>query len=162
MSLVRRMVALRSCRAPPAARGPARAAWARRWWSVLSTAVQQAHVLFPGQRRVGCQPWTRFWHPHLPTPSIGSRSADWPALKRDRAIGNDHGSEKRSAKKKKKKKTDRRPPSPYSPMPAKVLAFQAPDPRPRPLQSLVACLRGARRGSAAGPSGMTQEHVPSL
>ncbi|CAE7820944.1 unnamed protein product, partial [Symbiodinium sp. KB8] len=42
MSLVRRLVALRSCRAPPAARGPAHAAWARRWWSVLSTAVQQA------------------------------------------------------------------------------------------------------------------------
>ena len=37
-----RLVALRSWRGPPAARGPARAAWARRWWSVLSAAVQQA------------------------------------------------------------------------------------------------------------------------
>ena len=27
---------------PTAVRGPARADWARRWWSVLSTAVQQA------------------------------------------------------------------------------------------------------------------------
>ena len=42
MSLLRRLVALRSCRAPPAVRGPAQAAWARPWWSVLSTAVQQA------------------------------------------------------------------------------------------------------------------------
>ena len=42
MSFVRRLVALRSCQAPPAVRGPARAAWARRWWSVLSSAVQRA------------------------------------------------------------------------------------------------------------------------
>ena len=28
------------CRAPPAVRGPAQAAWARRWWSILSVAVQ--------------------------------------------------------------------------------------------------------------------------
>ena len=39
MLLVRRLVARR---APPAVRGPARAAWARRWWSVLSAAVQKA------------------------------------------------------------------------------------------------------------------------
>ena len=57
---------------------------------------------------------------------------------------------------------DRRPPAPYSPMPAEVLAFQAPDPCPLPLQSFVACLRGARRGSAAGPSGMTNEHLRTL
>ena len=42
MSLVRRLVALRACPAPPAVRSPARAAWAKRWWSVPSTAVQQA------------------------------------------------------------------------------------------------------------------------
>ena len=32
----------RACRAPPAVRGPAHAAWARRWWSILSVAVQRA------------------------------------------------------------------------------------------------------------------------
>ena len=42
MLLVRRLVALHSCRAPPAVRGPAQAAWARRWWSVLFAAVQKA------------------------------------------------------------------------------------------------------------------------
>ena len=34
--------ALRAHRAPPAMRAPAKAAWARRWWSVLSVAVQHA------------------------------------------------------------------------------------------------------------------------
>ena len=56
MALVRRLVALRSCRAPPPVRVPARAAWARRWWSVLSTAVQQAigHMALGRARAV---PW---------------------------------------------------------------------------------------------------------
>ncbi|CAE7938431.1 ccdc135, partial [Symbiodinium necroappetens] len=40
--LVRRLVALRALKAPPAMRAPAKAAWACRWWSVLSVAVQQA------------------------------------------------------------------------------------------------------------------------
>ena len=40
--LVRRLVALRALKAPPAMRPPTKAAWARRWWSVLSVAVQQA------------------------------------------------------------------------------------------------------------------------
>ncbi|OLP92739.1 hypothetical protein AK812_SmicGene25421 [Symbiodinium microadriaticum] len=39
LSVVRRLVALSSWRAPPAVRGPARAAWARRWFSA---ALQQA------------------------------------------------------------------------------------------------------------------------
>jgi len=42
VQLVRRLVALRAHRAPPAVRAPAKAAWARHWWSVLSVAVQQA------------------------------------------------------------------------------------------------------------------------
>ena len=79
------LVALRSCRAPPAVRSLARAAWARRRWSVLSTAVQQAigHTALgraravPGPaRRVGCRPWMRCWHSRLPTPPAGSRCAD--------------------------------------------------------------------------------------
>ncbi|OLQ08377.1 hypothetical protein AK812_SmicGene8160 [Symbiodinium microadriaticum] len=42
VKLVQRLVALRAHRAPPAVRASAKAAWARRWWSVLSVAVQQA------------------------------------------------------------------------------------------------------------------------
>ena len=42
VKLVQRLVALRAHRAPPAVRAPAKAAWARRWWSLLSVAVQQA------------------------------------------------------------------------------------------------------------------------
>ena len=86
---------LRSCRARPAVRGPARAAWARRCWSVLATTVQQAidHTALgraravpgPGQRRV----------PALDEVLAGLRSADWPAPQRDRAIG-DRGTERRS------------------------------------------------------------------
>ena len=100
MSLVRRLVALRSCRAPPAARGPAHAAWARRWWSVLSTAVQQAtgHTALGragvGRRRVGCQPGTRCWHWRLPTRQPASAAltcADRLALTRDRTVGADCG-----------------------------------------------------------------------
>ena len=42
VKLVQRLVALRAHPAPPAVRAPAKAAWARRWWSLLSVAVQQA------------------------------------------------------------------------------------------------------------------------
>ena len=42
VQLVRRLVALRAHRTPPAVRAPAKAARARRWWSMLSVAVQQA------------------------------------------------------------------------------------------------------------------------
>ena len=41
LNLVRRLVALRAHRAPPGVRAPARTAWARRWWSMLSVSVQQ-------------------------------------------------------------------------------------------------------------------------
>ena len=41
-SVVRRLVRLRACRAPAPLRAAAGVAWARRWWSALSVACQQA------------------------------------------------------------------------------------------------------------------------
>ncbi|CAE7037427.1 unnamed protein product, partial [Symbiodinium natans] len=41
-SVVRRLVRLRACRAPAPLRAVAGVAWARRWWSALSVACQQA------------------------------------------------------------------------------------------------------------------------
>ena len=41
-TFVRDLVRLKANRAPPALRAAAFAAWARRWWGMLSVAVQQA------------------------------------------------------------------------------------------------------------------------
>ena len=54
----------------------------------------------------------------------------------------------------------RRPPEPYDPMPSKIANF-APH-EPCPLSAFLACLRTARRGAAAGPSGATAEHLRIL
>ncbi|CAE7314420.1 unnamed protein product [Symbiodinium sp. CCMP2592] len=56
----------------------------------------------------------------------------------------------------------RRPPTPYAPLPQDIATYQAADPCPFPLPAFVACLRSARRGAAAGPSGATNEHVRIL
>ena len=40
--LVRQIVRVRALRAPPALRASASSAWARRWWGMLSIAVQHA------------------------------------------------------------------------------------------------------------------------
>ena len=40
--LLRDLVRVRACRAPPALRSAAASGWTRRWWSMLSVAVQQA------------------------------------------------------------------------------------------------------------------------
>ena len=42
LRFVRDLLRLRACRAPPTVRQAAAAGWARRWWSVLSVAVQAA------------------------------------------------------------------------------------------------------------------------
>ena len=54
---------------------------------------------------------------------------------------------------------DRRPPEAYGPHDADVLGFQPDQPCAFPQQAFVACLQSARRGSAAGPSGATNEHL---
>ena len=41
-ALVRQLVRVRALRAPPALRAAASTAWTRRWWGMLSTAVQHA------------------------------------------------------------------------------------------------------------------------
>ena len=41
-ALVRQLVRVRALRAPPALRAAASSAWTRRWWGMLSTAVQHA------------------------------------------------------------------------------------------------------------------------
>ena len=52
----------------------------------------------------------------------------------------------------------RRPPEPYAPL-AEATLRHAPDhPCPLPQLAFLECLRSARRGSAAGPSGATNEH----
>ena len=56
----------------------------------------------------------------------------------------------------------RRPSEPYGPIAGEVLEFQPPEPCPLPLAAFVEGLRGARRGSAAGPSGATNEHLRIL
>ncbi|CAE7730172.1 unnamed protein product [Symbiodinium sp. CCMP2592] len=56
----------------------------------------------------------------------------------------------------------RRPPTPYAPLPQDIATYQADDPCPFPLPAFVACLRSARRGAAAGPSGATNEHLRIL
>ncbi|CAE7683973.1 unnamed protein product [Symbiodinium sp. CCMP2592] len=56
----------------------------------------------------------------------------------------------------------RRPPTPYAPLPQDIATYQAADPCPFPLPAFVACLRSARRGAAAGPSGATNEHLRIL
>ena len=42
LHLVRRLLRLRACRAPPSLRAAAAAGWSRRWWGLLSTAAQKA------------------------------------------------------------------------------------------------------------------------
>ena len=56
----------------------------------------------------------------------------------------------------------RRPPTPYAQLPQDIAAFRADSPCPFPLPAFVACLRTARRGAAAGPSGATNEHLRIL
>ena len=41
-ALVRQLVRVRALRAPPALRAAASSAWTRRWWGMMSTAVQHA------------------------------------------------------------------------------------------------------------------------
>eukprot|EP00439_Symbiodinium_sp_Y106_P071144 s352_g12.t1 len=48
--LVRQLVRVRALRAPPALRAVASSAWARRWWGMLSIAVQHAVVVVRPQR----------------------------------------------------------------------------------------------------------------
>ena len=55
----------------------------------------------------------------------------------------------------------RRPSEPYGPVAREVLEFP-PEVCPLPLAAFVEGLRGARRGSAAGPSGATNEHLRIL
>ena len=50
--LVQQLVRVRALRAPPALRAAASSAWARRWWGMLSTAVQHAD----GGTARGCSP----------------------------------------------------------------------------------------------------------
>ena len=57
---------------------------------------------------------------------------------------------------------ERRPPVPYAPLPDSVLRHVPAEPCPLPLQDFLRCLRSARRGSAAGPSGTTNEHLRIL
>ena len=53
----------------------------------------------------------------------------------------------------------RRPPEPYAPL-AEATLRHAPDhPCPLPQLAFLECLRSARRGSAAGPPGATNEHL---
>ena len=56
----------------------------------------------------------------------------------------------------------RRPPAEYAPLTPDVTGFQPAEPCPFPLPAFVACLRSARRGAAAGPSGATNEHLRIL
>ena len=42
LRFMRDMVRIRACRAPPTVRRAAASGWARRWWSIVSVAVQQA------------------------------------------------------------------------------------------------------------------------
>ena len=57
---------------------------------------------------------------------------------------------------------ERRPPAPQVPLSAAVLSHQPDAVCPLPESVLLGCLRGARRGSAAGPSGATSEHLRLL
>ena len=56
----------------------------------------------------------------------------------------------------------RRPPTPYGPIGEDLRHAHPAQPSPISLRALVHCLRGARRGSAARPSGMTNEHLRLL
>ena len=56
----------------------------------------------------------------------------------------------------------RRPPEPYDPMPSEIANFAPHEPCPLSLPAFLACLRTARRGAAAGPSGATAEHLRIL
>jgi len=57
---------------------------------------------------------------------------------------------------------ERRPPAPYAPLPDATLRHVPDRPCPLPLQAFDHCVRSARRGSAAGPSGGKNEHVRIL
>ncbi|CAE7442537.1 unnamed protein product [Symbiodinium sp. CCMP2592] len=56
----------------------------------------------------------------------------------------------------------RRPSRPYAPMPAHILDFRPEGNSQLPAHVLCTALRTARRGSAPGPSGMTNEHLRVL
>ena len=56
----------------------------------------------------------------------------------------------------------RRPPAPYAPLPEPVLQHAPAEACPLPLPAFLRCLRSARRGSAPGPSGATNEHIRIL
>ena len=57
---------------------------------------------------------------------------------------------------------ERRPPELQVPLPDAVLTHRPAVACTLPADGLLACLRGARRGSAAGPSGTTNEHLRLL
>ena len=56
----------------------------------------------------------------------------------------------------------RRPAETHGPMSPDIAAFQPGEPCPFPLHPFLTCLRTARRGAAAGPSGATNEHLRTL
>ena len=57
---------------------------------------------------------------------------------------------------------ERRPPVPYAALDAHVIQFRPAEACSLTQASFIAALRGARRGAAAGPSGMTNEHLRIL
>ena len=57
---------------------------------------------------------------------------------------------------------ERRPPVPYAALDAHVIQFRPAQACSLTQASFIAALRGARRGAAAGPSGMTNEHLRIL
>ena len=93
MSLVRRLIALRSCQASPAVSGPPPNSLGETMVECAphgSAAGHRPRGTRPSTCRARCQPWMRGWHSRLPTPSAGSHCTEYPALTRDRAMGTDH------------------------------------------------------------------------
>ena len=92
VKLVQRLVALRAHRAPSAVREPAKAAWARRWWSLLPVAVQQtverldAPRPSPDRHMPMRRPWMRSYTWPTQMGRAACRCAE-PARTRDRAFG---------------------------------------------------------------------------
>ena len=80
VKLVQRLVALRAQRAPPAVRAPAKAAWARRWWSPGLAGTGTCRCAGPGY------PWMRSYTWPTQMGRAACRCAEL-ALTRDRAFG---------------------------------------------------------------------------
>ena len=85
--LVRQLVRVRALRAP-ALRACASAAWARRWWGILSVAVQHAahRGCFPGERSGKNRPWIKFWR-WRPQPPANALSMVFTARSTARCTG---------------------------------------------------------------------------